>query len=74
MIFNQVRVPRENLLNRFSDVTEAGEFFTDIQSPDQRFGLMLGALGSGRICVIFAATGYLEACVKIALRFSAMRQ
>jgi acyl-CoA oxidase len=35
---------------------------------------MLGALGSGRICVIFGATGYLEACVKIALRFSAMRQ
>ena len=35
---------------------------------------MLGALGSGRICVIFASCGYLEACVKIALRFSAMRQ
>jgi len=45
-----------------------------IESADQRFGLMLGALGTGRIFVIIAATVYLEACIKISLRFSAMRQ
>jgi acyl-CoA oxidase len=26
MIFNKVRIPRENLLNRFSNVSEEGEF------------------------------------------------
>jgi acyl-CoA oxidase len=35
---------------------------------------MLGALGTGRIYVMFGATVYLEACLKISLRFSAMRQ
>lgn len=32
IILNNVRVPRENLLNRFSDVTEDGKFETQVPS------------------------------------------
>lgn len=31
LVFDNVRVPRENLLNRFSDVNENGEFVSKIK-------------------------------------------
>lgn len=34
IIFNNVRVPRENMLNRISNVTREGKFETSIPSPD----------------------------------------
>jgi acyl-CoA oxidase len=49
MIFKDYRIPRKNLLNRFSDVLPNGEFVSDIKSIDQRFALSLGALAAGRI-------------------------
>ena len=39
IIFNQYRIPREYLLNRFSNVSEDGQFTSNIESADQRFGL-----------------------------------
>jgi len=44
-----------------------------IESADQRFGLALGALGTGRICVIYSAAVCLHFSTKVAVRFSAMR-
>mmetsp|Transcript_36417 Transcript_36417/g.35287 ORF Transcript_36417/g.35287 Transcript_36417/m.35287 type:complete len:234 (+) Transcript_36417:319-1020(+) len=49
IIFNDCRIPREFLLNRFSDVTEDGSFISDIKNHDKRFGLQLCALSGGRI-------------------------
>ncbi len=74
ILFNNFRIPRTNLLNRFSDVTEDGKFKTEIESADQRFALQLGALATGRIMVIYSCTTAMEMAVKIALRFGAMRQ
>ena len=34
ILFNNFRIPRLNLLNRFSDVTQDGKFKTDIESAD----------------------------------------
>jgi acyl-CoA oxidase len=34
IIFNNFRIPRYHLLNRFSDVTEEGEFISSIKSND----------------------------------------
>lgn len=44
IIFNNVRIPRENMLNRFSNVTVEGEFETSIPNPDKRFAVSLGSL------------------------------
>lgn len=74
ILFNQVRIPKDNLLNRFSNITDAGEFQTLIESPDHRFGMQLGALGTGRILVILASSAFLEVCLRIAIRFACMRQ
>ena len=34
MIFNNVRIPKDNLLNRFSDISEDGQFKSEIESDD----------------------------------------
>ena len=46
--FNNYRVPREALLDRYSQVSEDGVFSSQITSPDVRFATVLGALEEGR--------------------------
>ena len=49
--FNGFRVPKDNLLNKFSDVTVTGEFKTDIPNDEKRFAMMLGGLSAGRMAL-----------------------
>lgn len=44
IIFNNLRIPRESLLNRFSNVTKEGKFETSIPNIDKRFAVSLGSL------------------------------
>jgi acyl-CoA oxidase len=44
ILFNNFRIPRENMLNRMSNVTREGKFETSIPSPDQRLALILGGI------------------------------
>lgn len=44
ILFNHVRIPRENMLNRMSNVTRDGKFETEIPSSDQRLALILGGI------------------------------
>ena len=46
--FHGVRVPRENLLNRYGDVAVDGSYSSDIQSPGRRFFTMIGTLVQAR--------------------------
>jgi acyl-CoA oxidase len=52
--FNNYRISRDSLLNRFSQVSEEGIFSSPITNPDVRFATALGALEEGRITI---ATG-----------------
>src|SRR4029079_18803365 len=54
--FTDVRVPRENLLNRYGDVTVDGTYTSPISSPGRRFFTMLGTLVQGRVSLDGAAT------------------
>jgi acyl-CoA oxidase len=72
--FDAVRVPRENLLNRYADVTEAGEYESAIDNPDRRFFTMLGTLVQGRVCVGGAAINASKVALSIAVRYALERR
>ncbi|MGO1522297.1 MAG: acyl-CoA dehydrogenase family protein [Nesterenkonia sp.] len=53
--FDQVRIPRTNLLNRYGDVAADGTYSSSIESPGRRFFTMLGTLVQGRVSLTGAA-------------------
>lgn len=73
-MFNQFRIPRENLLSRHGDVTPDGKFVTKVKDFRKRMGLMFGALSGGRVNICGTSTVYLIQAVTIAVRYSASRK
>lgn len=72
--FDRVRIPRENLLDRFGEVTPGGLYHSSIPGSGRRFFTMLGTLVTGRVSI---ATGSLMAArtaLTIAVRFSDRRR
>ncbi|MGQ2914722.1 acyl-CoA dehydrogenase family protein [Microbacterium aurantiacum] len=72
--FDHVRVPRENLLNRYGDVAPDGSYSSDISSPGRRFFTMLGALVQGRVSLDGAATTASALALKIAVTYGNQRR
>ncbi len=50
IMFDQVRIARENLLNKYGDVAEDGTYTSPVENINRRFFTMLGTLvrGSGQ--------------------------
>eukprot|EP00058_Branchiostoma_floridae_P024745 XP_002610235.1 hypothetical protein BRAFLDRAFT_62059 [Branchiostoma floridae] len=63
--FTGARTPRENLLNRFADVSAEGVYTTSIPSHNARFNAMLAALVATRLALSNQAT----ASMKIRVQF-----
>ena len=72
--FDGVRVPRTALLDRFAEVTSAGEYVSDIENPNRRFFTMLGTLVQGRVSVGGAAIAASEVALTIAVRYALRRR
>ncbi len=66
--FDDVRVPRENLLDRYAQVSEDGVYFSPIENENRRFFTMLGTLIQGRISVGGASISATKAALTIAVR------
>ena len=66
--FDHVRVPRENLLDRYATVSRGGRLPPDIESPTKRFFSMLGTLIQGRVSVCGAAINASKVALAIAVR------
>ncbi|MHA6806238.1 acyl-CoA dehydrogenase family protein [Salinifilum ghardaiensis] len=74
LTFDQVRVPRENLLNRYGDVAADGTYSSPIDKPTKRFFTMLGTLIRGRVSVAGTAGGATKLALEIALRYGEHRR
>lgn len=72
--FDQVQVPRENLLNKYGDIGPDGTYHSDIKNPDKRFFTMLGTLVGGRICVAKGALGGAKMALTIAVKHALNRR
>jgi acyl-CoA oxidase len=72
--FDNVRVPRTNLLNRYGDVSEDGVYSSPIENPDRRFFTMLGTLVQGRVCVGGGGIQASKVALTIATRYADRRR
>ncbi|XP_043282724.1 peroxisomal acyl-coenzyme A oxidase 3-like isoform X2 [Venturia canescens] len=74
VMFHNYPVPRVNLLDKLSDVTEDGKFVSAIKDANKRFGTSLGTLSMGRVNISSISAEYLATGVTIALRYCCVRQ
>ncbi|MFG6402267.1 acyl-CoA dehydrogenase [Microbacterium sp. P04] len=72
--FDQVRVPRTNLLNRYGDVAADGTYSSEISSPGRRFFTMLGTLVQGRISLDGSAAWASAIGLDIAITYGNQRR
>ncbi|WP_280473458.1 acyl-CoA dehydrogenase [Nocardia asiatica] len=74
IVFDHVRVPRENLLNRYADVAPDGAYSSEIENPSRRFFTTLGTLVRGRVSVGGAAAAGARVALSIAVRYALKRR
>lgn len=71
--FDHVRVPRENLLNKYADVAPDGTYSSPIENQNRRFFTMLGTLIRGRVTVGGSASAAARVALDIATRYALQR-
>jgi acyl-CoA oxidase len=71
--FDDVRIPRSALLDRFGKVASDGSYSSPIPSANKRFFTMLGALVGGRVAVGCGATAAAKTGLTIATRYAFAR-
>ena len=74
LAFERVRVSREALLDRYAEITDAGDYRSPIENENRRFFTMLGTLIQGRISVGGAAIGATKSALAIAVRHALKRR
>ena len=72
--FDEVRIPRDALLDRFAQVSPEGRYHSPVPSPGRRFFTMLGTLIAGRISVAAASQAVAKKGLVIAVRYAAVRR
>lgn len=72
--FDQVRIPKADMLDAFAQVDEAGLFRTAIEHPGRRFFTMLGTLVGGRIGVPRSGLSGAKSGLAIAIRYGDRRR
>ncbi len=72
--FDQVQIPRENLLDKYGSVSEDGQYSSPIKSATKRFFTMLGALVAGRVCIALASNTASKKALNIAIRYALKRR
>jgi acyl-CoA oxidase len=71
--FDQVRVPRENLLDRYAQIRDDGSYYSAIENETKRFFTMLGTLIQGRVSICGASINAAKVAQVIAVRHALQR-
>ncbi|XP_028130693.1 peroxisomal acyl-coenzyme A oxidase 3 isoform X1 [Diabrotica virgifera virgifera] len=74
IMFNNFRIPRENLLNRTADVTPSGDYESSFTDPGKILGAALENLSMGRVGIMQESSNNLICAITIALRYAAVRK
>ena len=72
--FTHVRVPRENLLDRYGSVDEEGNYNSPIESRGRRFFTILGTLVQGRVSLVGASVVASQLAMAIAVKYGVVRR
>ncbi|GBG72770.1 hypothetical protein CBR_g12338 [Chara braunii] len=72
--FTKVRVPRDNMLDRFGSVSADGKYSSPLPTASKRFAATLGELVGGRVALASGSNGVLKMATTIAVRYSLLRQ
>lgn len=73
LTFDKVRIPRVNMMNKYTDVDESGKFNTPIKGLSRRFFTVTEKLLSGRLCIASMAVGGSRSCLYIAISYAKKR-
>lgn len=68
--FTNVRIPRENLLNKLNDVLPDGTFKSDIKKVTNRFFKITDRLLSGRLCIASMMLTATYTCLITVIKYS----
>ncbi|MBA4849539.1 acyl-CoA dehydrogenase [Emticicia sp. BO119] len=72
--FENVVIPKEDMLDRFASVNDYGEFESPIPSDNRRFFTMLGTLVGGRIGIPRSALSAAKSGLTIAIKYGDQRR
>ena len=72
--FDQIRIPLENMLDKYGSVSADGTYSSPISHPSKRFFTMLSTLVGGRICVARAGLSAAKSGLSIAIKYGFRRR
>ncbi|WP_130736884.1 acyl-CoA dehydrogenase [Flavobacterium sp. J27] len=72
--FDDVVIPKEDMLDRFASINEEGAFESPIPSDNRRFFTMLGTLVGGRIGIPRSAMAAAKSGLTIAIKYGDQRR
>ncbi|URD86113.1 acyl-coenzyme A oxidase [Musa troglodytarum] len=72
--FDNLRVPRENLLNSVADVLPDGQYVSSIKDKDKRFAAFMAPLTFGRVNIAATAVYISKVALAITVRYALTRR